>query len=66
MVDKAMSVKASLDEEGFIYQEHMLSRLGLMAARDRGNLTEALQYKQQLYASLLALSNTSNSCMLLV
>ena len=48
MVEKADALKKLLDSQGFIYNFGNLKGLGIMAARDNGNLEEALEYLHQL------------------
>jgi len=47
-VEQADAVKKSLTDQGFIFKEESLRQLGVLAARDKQNLSEALHYKNEL------------------
>ena len=48
MVEKADALKKLLDSQGFNYSFSNLKTLGIMAAENKGNLEEALEYLHQL------------------
>lgn len=48
MTEKADALKQKLDARGVIYGPDLLRQLGTLAAKERGNLEEALAFKQQL------------------
>jgi hypothetical protein len=48
-VQEAEALKASLENKGFVFKEESLRQLGVLAARDKQNLDEALRYKHELY-----------------
>ena len=47
-VEKADTLKAQLDSEGFTYSADILRTLGSLAASKKKNLEEAIGYKNQL------------------
>ena len=61
-------MKAKLDANNFVYSPELLKMLGILAARDKRNLDEALIYKRQLLVqkivfwllSLIFLSSFTN------
>jgi len=61
MVVKADALKAQLDGEGFIHTDYMLNRFAVMAARDKGNLDEALEYLKQMYVLNVRISDAVGS-----